>query len=196
MWNDDAIYFGTRSGSAAYPNGGSPVGVFRYEPDTDILTFDAEISTGTTASTGNELGVGAIAARLNRDYLVGWQDNTSYGVDSKTTTDYKFQPYATRFDTIFYRLGSSRDPVTLEEWEIILEKNLASSEAVKVSYRTDKTSDSWTEIIDATFATYGAVSSMQGEFTIPDIKTIQFRIELTTGSSSYATPELVEVRIQ
>lgn len=190
MWYRDKLYFGVRKTTT----GGYPVGVYSYDPTTDVLVFENEISTGDTGdATSTNLGVGALFARTTTDFLIGWRDDSTYGIDLVADGGDKYTSYSAIIDTQVIPI-STRDKTTIEELEIKLARELATDEGVRIQYRENKT-DSWTTAWTFDHTTYGAVDGLLKYVEI-SVYSIQWRILLTTGSASTTTPELIYFRFQ
>lgn len=173
----------------------SPAGVYGYK---DGAWRFLEISTGEKGENAL-LYIGAIKNRPESKgtFLVSWQDNqnTAFGIDEFGKDGYRYTGYKAYVETQLYRVGTSRNKRSYTFCEVILGKELATGQGVRLKYRKNLTDD-WTTIKTIDFATYGAISSYDFGAEIQDAVTVQFRIELTTGASSTTTPELLSVIFQ
>lgn len=154
-----------------------------------------EISTGEVGEN-DELNIGAIIKRPDSDgtFLVAWQDdeNSAYGIDEFGQNGYRYTGYKAYVESPLYRVGTARQKKSYSYGEIVLAKELASGQGVRIKYR-ENLSDDFTTIATIDYDTYGAISEYEFEAKIMDVTTCQIRIELTTGSNSTTTPELLEV---
>jgi len=158
----------------------------------NILNLEHVISTGNYGST-TVVKISALLPISRDEILVGWRDDTSYGID-KTTNTSRVTSYAGYFDSPLYQVGTYWSKRTLSEMEIILAKELASNEGVRVKYRVNLTDSFSNPIVTFDNTTYGAVNS-HNPWNIPSINTdfIQFRVELT-GTTT--TPQFKQLRIR
>lgn len=129
-------------------------------------------------------------------YLVGWENVTddTYGVDLFGQNDYRYTGYKAAMESPLYQPGLVVNDKSYQQVEIVLAKELATGQGIKISYRENLT-DSWTELGTYDYATYGAVSKINAQDGIMNTTTLQIKVELTTGASSTTTPELISVRL-
>lgn len=129
-------------------------------------------------------------------YLVGWENVTddTYGVDLFGKSDYRYTGYKAAMESPLYQPGLVLNDKSYQQVEIVLAKELATGQGIKISYRENLT-DSWTELGTYDYATYGAVSKINAQDGIMNTTTLQIKVELTTGASSTTTPELISVRL-
>jgi hypothetical protein len=178
------IFTGVSSGTTSSNLDG--FGVWSIHPTDKRLVLENQISTGTMTATSN-IRIGALLSIANDSYLIGWQDNTTYGIDLVGTNYYT--SYAGYVDSQFIQVGSllpnSLTQITKQTFQ--LAKKLTADQGVRLKYRKNL-SDSFTEI--GTFTTVGQSS---GKFEVPinDAEFIQIRAELTSGGTG--TPELRNV---
>lgn len=70
--------------------------------------------------------------------LLGWRDNTTYGIDLSSSTSYAYgTDYSGYFDTALYEVGSVKIKYKPVNLEIHLGRPLRTGEGIKVFYRTD-----------------------------------------------------------
>ena len=152
----------------------------------NIITLEHTISTGTTGGT-NPLIIGALLPITRDQFIVGWRDNTDFGIDllSKTsyTTDYKGL-----FDSPLYQVGNYENKRKFNVLEFTLAKELGTNEGIQIQYRINLT-DSWTTI--GTYTTEeigtGQTSFIDKELNIPECEQIQIRVAIkgTTTTSEF-----------
>jgi hypothetical protein len=183
------LYFGVSKLSNAYIG---PEGVWSLDLQTNALNFEHQISTGNAVSAAG-VRIGCLYSVNNESYLIGWSDfNTSaQGIDKIITTA-RYTSYAAYIDTEMYKVGTPNFPRTFKQMDIMLTKPLVTGQGVKVSYRTSSAA-SFTTLVTFDYATYGAKQSFNFMVPLDLLQQIQFRIALTTGSSSTTTPELEHV---
>jgi len=158
----------------------------------NILTNEHTISSGNDG-TSNVLKVSALFPVTRDNMLIGWQDNTTYGIDNITTTSYKTS-YSGYFDSALYNIGGSLNKRQFTELEFLLARPLRTNEGIRIQYRTNLT-DSFTTIgtyifsgtVDSTTKEVGAVQSTSDKVNISLSEFIQARVLLTGTTTS---PEL------
>lgn len=93
-----------------------------------------------------------------------------------------------------YSLGSDIQPITLEQCSIELGAALSTGQGVKISYRLTKTGN-WTELLDVSFTTYGAITSLDKKISLTITGTVQFLISIKSNSNSTASPLLHSIKL-
>lgn len=159
----------------------------------NILNLEHTISTLSDGST-NPLKPTALLPVTRDTLLVGWRDNTSYGIDLTTATSYAYTTdYAGYVESPLYVVGSNQAKRPFSEIEFCLAKELASGEGLKIEYRFNLT-DSWTTVknkdggtLNLTFAALGAVTSHVFAADIPNCEMLQIRVSML--GSSTTTPQ-------
>lgn len=136
------------------------------------IVFKNQISTGNTG-VSNNLFIGFISPSSGDVYTYGWQDGSSYGVD---TLAYSTSSGSTIESQLYY-VGSRLNRKTFQNLEFLLAKPLASSQSITISYRKNL-EDSYTQIGSYTYANLGAVISHNTPALIDDAEILQFKIEL------------------
>jgi len=192
------IYFGIGNNVAT-------VGVFSVDIQTGVLNVEHLISTGEDGSTSSATtqSVTALLATSCIDFLLGWQDNATYGID---LTSLKYTGFAAFAESALYQIGTKKRPEAFTEVECLLSKPLATGQGVKIKYRrslttTPTTSSTWTTIreylysgtADADTKIVAGAMSINDIFKIDDITSLQIRVELTTPGTGDDTPELLSV---
>jgi len=154
----------------------------------NILNLEHTISTGNDG-TSKPLKVSALLPITRDTILVGWRDDTTYGIDLTTATSYS-TGYSAYFTSPLYTVGTNKDLHKFTEAEISFSRVLRTNEGVKIAYRKD-TSASFTDIGTYDYTTYAGILSKNIVTELPsDIKEceqIQFRIYVT-GTTT--TPEV------
>lgn len=180
---------------------GSPGQNGMYSLQGNVLVFENLLSTQYATNGANTL-IGALCSIDSNAYLIGYEDGatapTTRGVDlvkRTSTSTFRYTSYAAYFDTDLKRVGTPFRKRKFTQVEIILDRNLATGQGVKVQYR-DKNSGSFTDVVTFDFATYGAVDTLTYPFSGDAVESIQLRVLLTTGASSDTTPFLREVRLR
>jgi len=136
-------------------------------------------ATGRVATTGTQSGVHTMA---------------SYGIDLTTEASFAYgTDYSGYFESPLYNVGSLLRQVTPTEIEFNLARPLRTDEAVRLAYRTDLTA-SYTTIATHTFATAGAVVSVNTVYDFPPCEQIQFRVSLKGTATT--SPELKNISIR
>ena len=182
-------------------NGVATVGVFSLNLETGTICVENLISTGRDGSLST-IEIGALFSTGYVNYLIGWKDSytTSYGIDSMSGD--KYTSFSAYVESPLYKVGTTKRPTSITEIEVNLAIPLATGEGVKLKYRRSLTG-TWTTIKEYLYSgtgdsdtkIVGEVSSFNDTHTINDIVNIQLRVELTTGSASSTTPELLSVSL-
>lgn len=152
------------------------------------------ISTTNTGST-QPLKIGAIYPTGQDTMLIGWQDGTTYGVD---TIDFNTFVNSAYFESQVYKVGTYTDNVTYEHLDIQLTRPLITGQQIKVYWR-DGINSSW--ILMATFTSASVQSgstALYSKAIITDANTLQIRCELSQPTSTVFPNniEVTEVRIR
>ena len=171
--------------------GGTPLGVYSYDLDTGAVVLENLISTG---SGNNTTQIGALFSSRDVAYLIGWKQDSAQGIDQVGASNYRTTSYGALADTDLRAVGVANFKRPFSTVHILLGRDLASDEGIRVKWRK-ALDDGFTTMGTYDFATYGAVSEIVADASIPDVTKVQLRIEATTGASSETSPELMEVRL-
>lgn len=142
----------------------------------NVLNFEYTISEGVDGSS-NPLQIGALIPFTQDVLLVGWRNNTTYGIDKLNNASFATS-YTGYFDSPLYKVGTNLKKRAFTQIEFQLAKTLASNEGIRVAFRTNLT-DSFTTIGTYDYATLGAVMSFNDETNIPATEFLQIRVYLT-----------------
>ena len=188
------VFFGVSSGGSATTIDGMGVYSLFQTGQGNILTLEHGISTGNYGAT-TTVKIGAIHPVTRDNILIGWRDDTTYGIDNITVTSFNTS-YSGYFTTPFYSVGSTKQLHKFIEVEFQLARPLRSNEGFKISYRDDLTA-SFTDVATIDFATYGAEVShmitLYAGVDILELEQVQFKVSLTGTTTS---PELKSVSIR
>lgn len=132
------------------------------------------ISTGNVNSS-NRLGVGFIYPNNYQNLRFGWRDDTTYGVDSTSST--LINNYGGKIKTSLVQVGTKASPKTFEHISFNLSDPLVSGQNIRISYRKN-TTDDFTVIGTWGYSTIGSEISFEDKATISDAIYIQLLIEL------------------
>lgn len=180
------VTFGISSGGSASTIDGIGVWSLMQTSKGNILSLEHGVSTGNFGSA-TTMKIGSLLPITRDTILVGWRDDTSYGID-KTTATSRVTSYGGYFESAYYHVGTANAKARISEIEFQLAKPLAENEGIKLKYRKDlNASFSTVGIFD--YTTYGAIMGMAYPLPLPiiDCEFIQIRCELT-GTST--TPQL------
>lgn len=181
------------TGVSPISSGTGPGGVWSFQGEGDVLLFENSISNGTV-SPAVLLRIGALISVNEYEYLISWYDGTSYGID-KVIKSERYSNYGAIFESPLYQVGTPLVKETFQDIEFTLAKPLATGQGIKLSYRKNLTED-YTLLGTYDYATYGAIQSFNDSARIADAEYVQIKCELTTGSATYTTPELREIRLR
>ena len=183
-------FFGVSSGGSGATIGGMGVWSLQRTSKGNVLNYEQQISTSSDGAS-SVLKIGALLPLTRDTMLVGWRDDSTYGID-KTTNTSRYTTYSGYFDSPFYNVGTPLIKRQFTQGEFQLANALTTNQGIKIKYRTDL-SASFTTIGTYDFATLGAVLSHSFEADIPDCEFVQIRCELTTGSSSNTSPQIKQI---
>jgi hypothetical protein len=173
-------------------------GIF-YLKDGILTQFVGSAGEGNVAGGIRYNHIVSISADT---FIVSWEKGESpsitYGIDFLSTTT-RATAYSAYIESALYTVGGIKTPKKFQQGELILAKELATGEGLKVSYRNNL-NDTFTEIDTFEYGSatgadndnLGAVSVINIPMeSVPPCQTIQFKIAMTTGSASDTTPELL-----
>lgn len=189
MHHAGKLYLGFSSGGGSV----GPLGVYSIDLQTRDINLENIISTGNDGTTGTTMYVSALCSIGNEEFIVGWADGDSYGIDRTNTSGYRVTSYGAYFETQLFRVGSTLQDRAFQELEFYLAKPLASGQGVRISYRTNL-SDNYTVIGTFDYSALPSITSHNTEALITG-QMVQLKVELTTGNST-SGPELLEIRLR
>jgi len=175
-------------------------GVWSIDFNSGVTLMENTNSRGTY--TGTTLYIGALLPMETSSvgYIAGWLEfhvdgGTSwFGIDtsmnSQLTNDYN-----ATIITPMYQVGLIDEPTIFSLGELILDRPLASGQAVRLSYRRSL-ADSFTQVKDFTYTTYTALQNIRFEPLLPDLYEVQFKIDLETDSGVSTTPHLKQIKLK
>lgn len=191
------IYMGIKSidGSADGATNRYPIGVWSIDQNNNFA-FEQEFSSlGNSFSTSFEVGalfecsdgqVLSMSLSQGGIYVNDLVDMRNFA------TRYLYTDYKGFIESQIFQPGTTLIPRTFQQLEFSLAKPLFTGQGIKIKYRINE-SDIWTTLGTYDFATYGAISSFNTPFGV-QAETIQIRVEITQ-SGTYASPELLEIRL-
>lgn len=190
----EKVYFGVSSGGSATTIAGMGVYSLTRTARGNILINEHLISTGNDGS-GETIKIGALLPVTRDNMLIGWADDTTYGIDNITTSSFATS-YGGYFESPMYRVGTSDQTRKFQQVEINLARPLRTNEGIKLSYRSDL-SQSYTDFITWDFATYAGELShtttlTKPTYNIPKSELIQIKVSIT-GTTT--TPHLMSVTL-
>ena len=197
-WWKDRLLIGTKNVSDETTSV-IPVGI--YGVKGKAINLEHLISTGGDGSDA-QLDIGAIHAVDDTTLLIGWYDKNNtdkeYGIDRVKDDFNRYTGYAAYLESIFYRVGTERNPANFSQIEVHLARPLQDGEGVRLKYR-EAINTAWSSAITTgtiDFATDGGIQDHIFDTAIKGIKNIQVRVELTTKASSQNTPYLLSVELR
>ena len=190
------VFFGVSWTSSAVP--GMGVYSLRNTSKGSILSLEHLPSTGNDGTT-NALVIGALLPITQDTCIVGWRDNTTYGIDLSSATSYAYSSdYSGFFDSPIYEMGNDKNKWKPTQAELHLGRPLRTGEGFQLQYRTSL-ADSFTTVKTLAFADNGVGAIISKTFTIqiPDnvkqAEYVQFRVGLKGTSST--TPNFKFIKI-
>lgn len=188
MFHQGRVVFGTANG-----NGNPyPMGVFSIR--NGALVMENTISTGNVGSS-TDVKIGSLFSLDGDTYLIGWGDGSTFGIDKVGISLYKTAAYGAYVDSKLFSVGTAGQLKTYTILEMELATPLTTGQGVRISYRKNNSS-SFTTLSTFDYTTYAGEISFTDKASIVDASQIQIRIELTTGSSSSTTPQVLSVRLR
>lgn len=188
-WWQDMLLVGASNNSTT---GLYPIGI--YAVKNKRISHLCLPSEGLDGST-KRIWIGAIYSYDEQTFFFAWKnitDNTQ-GIDKVITSGNRQTSYSSYLESIFTPVATRGSKKSFDKVEVQLARPLQTGEGVRIKWRKN-INDSWTTLGTQTFATNGAVSSL--EFPgIHNLENIQIRYEATTGASSKNTPLLLEIRL-
>lgn len=151
------------------------------------------ISTGSRGNIGGVLRIGALLPYDRNRYYIGWQDNTTYGIDAVNSDSYRYSDYSAYVETDLIAANNNYFPQTFSEVEIRLSENMASSQGIRISWRGGL-SDSFSTPVEFSYAVTGATNTYALPIDINDVKNFQLKIEIKAYQSN--SPKLWQVRLR
>ena len=140
------------------------------------------ISTGYTGNdTSRPLLIGMLHSTAADQLYIGWQDGSTYGVDS---IDIKVVPgYGAVIESPYVQLGTELEKMTAKRAEVNLGAPLVSGQSIRISWREDSDSSTWTEMFTWTSTDFGSNISHSGMANIASKVNVQFKIELNQDNT-------------
>lgn len=141
-------------------------------------------------------GTGASTAPIFNDnvagsgVMIGWFNNTTYGIDAPQTAPYTNYESYIEFDMA--PVGTFLDPFSPSQIEWKTSKPLVTGEGVRISYRKNLT-DAFTVIGESTTA--GALSDLY-RATFQKVQWLQLKAEIKSTATTPTYTRLTEVRIR
>jgi len=180
-------------------DGLAPAGIYGLKDRQLVHEFNPSHGEDGLSS---DVYIGGMTVAINGNLYYGWKKvgtSTTYGIDEVSPENNRVPDYNAYLETQLYRVGTQRALAHFGDIDIQLARPLRSGEGVRLKYRLS-IGDSWTTIKtrdgkDFTYSNYGGLTSFQMPFNIKNVQNIQFRVELTTGSSSTNTPYLYDITI-
>jgi hypothetical protein len=157
-----------------------------------VLNYDFLPSTGTT--TGTTLQIGAVLTLNSTDLLIGWRDDTTYGVDLIDGTGVQGTAI---YESLIHDAGAPFVRKHYKYLKVKLAGDLATGEKVNISYKGDRAS-SWTKLVNGTntdsldYAVDGAVN--EERFSInKKYYEAEFKISIESSGSTAASVDSIVV---
>lgn len=153
--------------------------------------FKQQISTGNVGQT-QPLRIGVVFAG-NGVTIIGWQDGSSYGLDTNGYTLYN-SGVAT-VESELFNVGTRLNRKIFQNLEFLLGKPLTTGQQIIVSGRHNLTED-YTVLGTYTYTDLGAVISHNAKALLDELEVVQIKIQLVPNTSSANNSiELIKVII-
>lgn len=179
--SDDGYY---PSGYGLYPCG---VWTVAFMGSDKALQCEYVISTGTTTSN-NDFFIGAIKS-LGTQALISWKDNTSYGLDLVSFTDYQNNINEVAIESEMMEIGTPLEPETVQTIQMNCPRDLVAGQTVSFYYRTGFDQD-YTLIESFTSANNNDNGYKIIKNQIGATRFLQLQVRMATTSTLTLTPEI------
>lgn len=194
-WNNQ-LYFSF----TAQQNDGTAIsdfrGVWAIDLTTGALRYEYQPSSGNYTSTVSMIAHNRRGTAVNGGTLasgaglyVGWDNSSTYGIDQTSSTPYSGGEAYIDLDIV--PMGTFLSKGTPTGFEFKLTRKLNANESVELLYRTNL-EDSYTSIV--TWADDDDLSNTY-DATFENAEWLQFRVKLTSASSSQTYVPLREIRM-
>lgn len=152
----------------------------RNESYVDSLSNDYIISTGTTKSTGVKIG---LIMPVNKKLLIGWKDNTAYGLDS---VDPSGTPYSS--GSIEWMIRDENALWKEKKPEVIRSDfdPLENGHSIGLQYKLDR-DDNWSSEETATYSATEEMTKLRLQPVFARHREYQVRLNLYTSISTSPT---------
>jgi len=173
--------FGFSSGTSATAERGVYSRASAGKDYSKVFNMDYAISTETT--TGTTLQIGNLLAIDTNTLMIGWRDASTYGMDK---VDGSSVQATALYESLIHDAGKPFMRKYYKNFKIILGANLATGEAITLSYKADQAA-SWTSIGTMTFASDGAIKEKRLK---TDIKAAELELQLSITASGSTAPKV------
>lgn len=178
--------------------GNYPLGVWSVAFNEDGLATQCEfpISTGTVC--GTDFSLGAIYPISQAQMLIGWKDNSAYGIDKTDFTTFQTDINVVQIESEMMEIGTPLEPETITTIQINLVRSLIAGQSISVYYRT--AFDQPYTLLQTFTLTDGNIQLNNSlkitKNPIGATKFLQLKISMATGAPNQAwTPEIRNVII-
>lgn len=129
----------TPTSIAYYPasTGLYPAGVWSiaFNNEGNSLQCEYTISTNTTVAV-NQYTIGVLKCIGTNKTLIGWRDNSTYGVDLVSATDFQNTIGNTAIESEIMEIGSPLSPETIQTIQMNCPRDLVAGQTVSFYWRT------------------------------------------------------------
>jgi len=185
---DDVMYVGVSNDSI----GVTPIGVYTFKNNA----YTRLTLSNNYVGTNENILIHFVEPFEYQRLMVSWENDTTneFGVDLFGYGDYRYTSYKAQMISPLYQVGLVLGDKSYQQIEVVLAKELSTGQGIRVSYR-ENLSDDWIVIGTYDYATYGAVSKINSNAGIINKTTLQLKVEMTTGTNSTTSPELISVKL-
>jgi hypothetical protein len=191
MRHKGRIFFGVGavSGTSLYP-----CGIYSLDVSTGHICVESLLSTSVDGSA-NFLQIGALISTGEDEYYCGvYTDNAqTYKGRIDKSNGLRYSGDEAFYVTGLLPVGSFTDRKTYTNLDISLSKPLATSQSVKVWYRTAITG-TFTLLGTYSYTTYGATQDLNVSIPIIAVSALQFKVAI--NGSGATTPELKYILVR
>lgn len=171
------------------------VGEVAYGLSGTAIQCEFTISTNTIVATTNIFKIGFIYPIAGNAALISWADNSTFGIDYISTTNFQNNINVVMIESEMMEIGTPLNPSTVGNIQINLVRNLLAGQTISVYYRTAFDQDfqlvtggsfNGTFTGDGTTNYYSIIQNQ-----IKPTRYIQFQVHLATNNANItSTPQL------
>lgn len=181
------------SGTGLYP-----YGVWGINVEDKIVYTKFPLSHGEILATySNDFNITFVKVISNGKVIVGWNKDTTYGIDVLNPTNYISDANTVFIESEFLEVGTRINPVTFNHIQYNLVEPLQGNEEISFYYRTSQGSNYtlfWTDTATTLGSELGGIIN---PLPFQKVKYIQIGIRIKTDTSTTRqTPQLVSVYIE
>lgn len=179
-----------------YPSGYGlyPCGIWSvsFTDEGQSIQCEYVLSNHTTVAVNKQFEIGFIKCIGSNQILIGWKDNTTYGIDLISTTEYQNTIGDTAIESEMLEVGTPLTPTVIPSIQINTPRLLTAGQSIKVNYRTGF-DQNYTTI--QTFTSADNPSYKITKNPIGSTRFLQLQLQMASTSDTTYSPEIRNVII-